>query len=558
MKRRPPTGTGLTALLAGAAMLATLGCQRKPVNDAWFADIVQSTGITFQHDNGADGNHRYIEVLPGGVAVLDIDSDGLQDLIFVQSGPSTRDRSTFREPTLRVYRNRGLLKFDDITASCGLAGDFGYAHGIAVADIDSDNRPDVFVTSLQGNRLFRNADGKRYEEITEAWGLAGKAGYGTSAVFGDVDGDRRPDLLVCRYAQWDYDNPVACSTAGLPDYCPPDRYAPSTNLLYRNTGNRFENVTKRSNIGSIPGRSLVASIRDLDGDRDNDILVGTDLTGNQVWMNNGKGVFTERGSETGLAVRADGQRMATMGIAAAFEGESNVESLFLTDFSGSPNPLFRPLGAGLFEDASGSAGLAAATAPWVSFGTTFLDFDNDSHPDVAIANGHVTEHADKIEAGGKFRQPQLLLRNNGRGGYEPVPTGKAPDLAKPALGRGLVGVDLDNDGRRDLVIVRQGETPRILHNRHPKPGHWIGLTLTGRAPGTDAFGAVVEVTFGGKTKRGSVAAGESYLSTGDRRIHFGLGEIHAVDKVVVRWPDGASQEVLNPKVDRYHTVVQTP
>jgi len=302
----------------------------------------------------------------------------------------------------------------------------------------------------------------------------------------------------------------------------------------------------------------VASIRDLDGDRDNDILVGTDLTGNQVWMNNGRGVFTERGSETGLAVRADGQRMATMGIATAFEGESTVESLFLTDFSGSPNPLFRPLGAGLFEDASGSAGLAAATAPWVSFGTTFLDFDNDSHPDVAIANGHVTEHADKIEAGGKFRQPQLLLRNSGRGVFEPVPTGKAPDLANPALGRGLVGVDLDNAGRRDLVIVRQGETPRILHNRHPKPGHWIGFTLTGRAPGTDAFGAVVEVTFGGKTKRGAVAAGESYLSTGDRRIHFGLGEIHAVDKVVVRWPDGATQEVLNPKVDRYHAVVQTP
>jgi hypothetical protein len=558
MRRRPGAGPRLAPLLAVATALGAFGCQRKPVNDAWFADIAEGAGITFRHDTGADGNHRYIEVLPGGVAVLDIDSDGLQDLIYVQSGPSTRDRSTFRESTLRVYRNRGLLKFDDITTACGLAGDYGYAHGIAVADIDSDQRPDVFVTSLQGNRLFRNIDGKRYADVTEAWGLAGKSGYGTSAVFGDIDGDKRPDLFVCRYAQWDYENTVACSTAGLPDYCPPDRYAPATNLLFRNTGSRFENITERSNVGSIPGRSLVASIRDLDGDRDNDILVGTDLTGNQVWMNNGRGVFTERGSETGLAVRADGQRMATMGIATAFEGESTVESLFLTDFSGSPNPLFRPLGAGLYEDVSGSAGLAAPTAPWVSFGTTFLDFDNDSHSDVAIANGHVTEHADKIEAGGKFRQPQLLLRNNGRGVYEPVPVAKAPDFAKPALGRGLVGVDLDNDGRRDLVIVRQGETPRILHNRHPKPGHWIGFTLKGRTPGTDAFGAVVEVTIGGKTRRGAVAAGESYLSTGDRRIHFGLGEIHALDKIVVRWPDGATQEVANPKVDRYHTVVQAP
>jgi len=221
MRRRPSTGTGFTALLAGAAVLATLGCQRKPVNDAWFADIAQSTGITFRHDNGADGNHRYIEVLPGGVAVLDIDSDGLQDLIFVQSGPSTRDRSKFRESTLRVYRNRGLLKFEDISASCGLVGDFGYAHGIAVADIDSDQRPDVFVTSLQGNRLFRNIDGKRYEDVTEAWGLAEPAGYGTSAVFGDVDGDRRPDLFVCRYAQWDYDNPVAVQHRGTPRLLPP-------------------------------------------------------------------------------------------------------------------------------------------------------------------------------------------------------------------------------------------------------------------------------------------------------------------------------------------------
>jgi len=558
MRRQTSSKTRLAAVLAAGAVFATIGCQRKPVNDAWFADIAASTGIVFRQDNGADGNHRYIEVLPGGVAVLDIDSDGLQDLIFVQSGPSTRDRSIFRESSLRVYRNRGLLKFDDITESCGLAGDLGYAHGIAVADIDSDQRPDVFVTSLRGNRLFRNVDGKRYDDVTEAWGLAGTSGYGTSAVFGDIDGDRRPDLFVCRYAQWDFDNPVTCSTAGLPDYCPPDRYAPATNLLFRNTGSRFENVTVRSNVGSIPGRSLVASIRDLDGDRVNDILVGTDLTGNHVWVNNGKGVFAERGSETGLAVRADGQRMATMGIASAFEEDSPVESLFLTDFSGSPNPLFRPLGAGVYEDASGSAGLAAITAPWVSFGTTFLDFDNDSHLDLAIANGHVTEHADKIEAGGRFRQPQLLLRGNGRGGYEAVPVAKAPDLAKPALGRGLVAVDLDNDGRRDLVLVRQGETPLVLHNRHPKPGHWIGFTLKGRAPGTDAFGAVVEITFGGKTRRAAVAAGESYLSTGDRRIHVGLGEIHAVDKIVVHWPDGGTQEIPNPKVDGYHSVVQTP
>ena len=548
---RTHTNWGCIAL----ALACAGGCgKRSPKNDAWLSDVAQGAGITWRHDNGAGGEHRAIEVLPGGVGVLDFDGDGLQDLVFVQSGPSTEDRSGFTEPTLTLYRNKGKLAFENVTQTVGLGSDFGYAHGIAVADIDADNRPDLFVTSLQGNRLLRNVDGRRFEDVTRAWGLADSGGYGTSAVFGDIDHDGHPDLFICRYSRWSYSDPTVCTTAGEPDYCPPDRYAPSTNQLLRNTGRGFVDITQSSGIGGIPGRTLVASIRDLDNDGHNDILVGTDLTGNQVWFGNGKGRFVERGSETGLAVRSDGQRMATMGIAAAFEPGNRDESLFLTDFSGSPNPLFRPLGAGLYEDTAASAGIAAAMAPVVSFGATFFDLDNDSHQDLAVANGHVTEHVDKIEAGGMFRQPQMLFRALGNGQYTPVPREKAPDLAKPALGRGLVGVDLDNDGRRDLVLVRQGETPLVLHNRHPKPGHWIGFALKGKGSGTDAFHALVEVTAGGRTVRARVAAGESYLSTGDRRLHFGLGEIHRVDRVVVHWPAGVKQEWSALPVDRYHSL----
>ena len=553
---RPPAVFRNTALAGGCLLgLITGGCGRTmPSDNAWFKDVATEIGIDFKHENGAAGAHRFIEVLPGGMAVADLDNDRDQDLVFVQSGPSTPDRAGWKQPTLRVYRNDGKLRFSDITESCGLSRDLGYAHGVAVADVDGDSRPDFFVTTLQGNRLLRNVDGVRFDDVTRAWGLDGGRGYGTSAVFGDVDGDQRPDLLVCRYADWKPDSEIACSTAGLPDYCPPDRYAPSTNLLYRNTGKRFVDFTKESGIGSVPGRALVGSIRDLDGDGDNDILVGTDLTGNQVWFGDGKGKFAESGSATGLAVRADGQRMATMGIASVYEDGFDTESLFLTDFSGSPNPLFRPLGPGLYEDVSASAGLAAPTAPVVSFGTSFLDFDNDGVVDLAIANGHVTEHADKIEAGGMFRQPQMLFQGMPGGRFVPVENRRAPDLAKPALGRGLVSVDLDNDGRRDLVVVRQQDTPLVLHNRHPKPGHWIGFELVGRAPGTDALHAVVEIVAGGKTRRARVSAGESYLSSGDRRLHFGLGEIHAVDSVVVRWPDGKVQRLSDVKVDTYHRV----
>ncbi len=282
------------------------GCARKPSvpsDSAVFRDVAAQSGITFRHDNGARGDHRFIEVLPGGVGVIDFDGDGRRDLVFVQSGPSTTDRSAFLEPTVRIYRNMGDFRFSEATRELGLEGDYGYGQGVAVADVDGDGWSDLLVTSLRGNRLFLNRSGKRFEDATKSWGLERlhSTGYATSAVFGDIDHDGRPDLFVCYYAPWSEDREIACRTAEFPDYCPPDRYPPDTNQLFRNTGRGFVDVSASAGIQRTPGRSLVASLRDLDGDGNTDILVGTDLTGNQVWLGNGKGRFREAGSEMGLA-----------------------------------------------------------------------------------------------------------------------------------------------------------------------------------------------------------------------------------------------------------------
>ncbi|MFM7320696.1 MAG: CRTAC1 family protein [Armatimonadota bacterium] len=545
------------SLLGGGCAPARRGPTSKAV---LFRDIALGAGIDFRQDNGVRGAHRFIEVLPGGVGVLDFDGDGKRDLVFVQSGPAERDRSGFTESTLRLYRNLGGFRFEDATRSAGLAGDLGYAHGVAVADVDADGRSDLFLTSIGGNRLFLNRGGGRFTDVTRAWGLGDRhsTGYATSAVFGDIDHDGRPDLFVCHYAPWTWERDIPCRTGELPDYCPPDRYPPDTNQLFRNTGSGFVDITAKAGLGQAKGRSLVATIRDLDGDGHNDILVGTDLTGNQVWLGNGRGRFREAGSEMGLAVRADGQRMATMGIAARAIGQDGSESLFLTDFSGSPDALFRPIGNGVFEDVSATTGIAAPTVRRVSFGAGFLDFDNDGAVDLAIANGHVTEHADRIEPGGAFLQPQQLFRGTD-GKFDPVSDSQVPDLAVPALGRGLVASDLDDDGRVDLVVVRQNATPLVLRNESRSRGHWIGFDLRGAAPGTDALHATVTIHTSGNARWTAVVeGGGSYLSASDRRIHFGLGTVPSVEKAEIRWSDGRRTVLPRPTVDRWNRVAAPP
>ncbi|MFM7322695.1 MAG: CRTAC1 family protein, partial [Armatimonadota bacterium] len=530
---------------------------------AIFEDVTRGAGIDFVQDNGFSNRFRFVESNSGGVAVFDYDGDGDQDLYFVQSGSSDPAESVRQRPHGALYRNEGTGRFTDITTRSGLDRDLGYGHGVATGDIDNDGFVDLLVTGYRSIHLFRNEGGSgRFADITKDWGLDAIHGTGMamSAAFCDFDNDRRLDLYVAYYGNWSHANDRACAdAAGDPEYCTPELIDPDTHRLWRNTGSKFEDISRRAGIERKRGRGLAVAWLDADDDGRPDIFVANDLSPNLLWRGRGDGTFQDIAVEAGCAFNADGQIMAGMGVALGDIDHSGRESLYVTDFTAKLNALFVPVGDGLYEDRSRGRGKdLAETVSTLAFGTAFLDYDNDGWLDLVVNNGHVNYRIDRSPGGWTYKQPKHLFHNRGEGRFESVSRSALGPLATPMVGRGLATGDLDNDGRMDVVAVNQNAAPQVLLNRCAGSGHWVGFALEGSTCHRDAELARVYVTAGGARRSATVRGGSSYLSASDRRVLFGLGTATRIDKIEVRWPDGVREAIDVGKVgiDAYHRIVQ--
>ncbi|HEU4435719.1 MAG TPA: CRTAC1 family protein [Pyrinomonadaceae bacterium] len=539
-----------------------------------FTDVTEQTALReFVNRSGTRQKNYIFEMSSGSVALFDYDGDDLLDIYLLNGSTVPALQGKDKPPRAALYRNLGGWKFEDVTAKARVANE-RWGMGVAVADHDNDGRPDLYVSNLGVSRLYHNNGDGTFTDVAEKLGVARK-GWSTGATWGDYDRDGRLDLFVPGYVELDFDSlPAApteagaktgaadqnlCQFRGVPVMCGPRGLPGEGDTLYRQKPDgTFEDVSKKAGVDD-PQRYYGFTSAFVHADEDDllDLIVVNDSTPNQLYINKGNGTFAETGYQSGVGLNENGREQAGMGLAVGdYDNDGRVD-FHITNFSDDSNVLYHNDGEGNFTDVTFQTGLGEPSIPFLGWGTSFVDYDNDGWEDLIVANGHVYPVVDNHQWGTSYAQQPLLFRNIKNGQFERVGAAPGSGLARALTARGLAVGDLDGDGRLDVVINNIDSRPTILRNVTSPAGHWLSIRLTGdpakKIP-RDAIGARVYLTTGKVQQRKDVISGTSYASQNDLAVHFGLGSATAVDKIEIKWPDGSTQTVRAPGVDRRITV----
>lgn len=513
-------------------------------------DVTAASGVHFQHHTGAFGKKWFPETNGAGVALFDYDSDGYPDLFLVNDrawnaaerkraglGPGVSSAPT---PS-RLFHNRGDGTFEDVTTAAGVGAPM-YGMGCAVGDYDNDGFPDLYVSGVGRGWLFHNEGGKRFREVASELGVAGD-GWGSSSAWVDIDRDGRLDLFVGHYVKWDPRTDTPCEGVGNKDvYCGPNLYNPEPCRLYhQGADGHFRDISKQAGIwGSsahpLRSKAMGVTVCDVDNDGWPDIAVSNDTAANFLFRNNHNGTFTEQGTATGMALPPEGTARSGMGIDAGDWDGSRGESLVIGNFVSEMLSLYVPGDAGLFTDRGTAANVAEPSRPFTTFGCLFADLDNDGWLDIIAANGHIDDKAEKGDPV-PLRQRPLFLHNDGGHAFK-----EAKLYETPLVGRGLATADWDRDGAVDVAITTNGGAPVLLRNTGGS-GHSLRLVLEGTKSNRSAIGAVVEAEVGKRVLHRRVKSGSSYLSACELPLTLGLGNATQVDRLTLRWPNGAEEKL---------------
>lgn len=525
-----------------AATPAKAAASSGALEPPWFTNVVEGSGLTFQHRSGASGRYWLPEMETGGVGLIDYDGDGLLDVVCINGG--SLDPQKPAAPGHRLYRNLGNWKFADVTAAAGLHIAGGYGMGCAVADYDGDGRPDLYITQLGSNRLFRNRGNGTFEDVTEKAGVAVNS-WSTSAAFVDYDGDGRLDLIVVNYVKWSPAVEMECfSAGGRRDYCSPKNYnAPAPVALFHNRGDgTFEDVTHAAGVDHAYGNGFGVATGDFNRDGRIDFFISNDATPNQLWLNQGGGKFVDDAPLRGCALNSMGVPRAGMGVVAFDVMQRGWLDLFITHLVGEGNGLFLNQSGAYLDSVSGD-GPMAGSLPFTGFGVGFADFNLDGEPDLYVANGRVRLGGRDWSPTDPYAEPNSLHRGLGGGRFKLVEP--AGGTAEPliATSRGLAIGDLDNDGAPDLVVINRDGPVHLLRNRigASSGGKWIGFQPVDRA-GRECRNALFRLESGGRLQWRQHQPNEGYCSSQDPRVHFGLGGKSSSAHLWVRWPDGTAED----------------
>lgn len=532
--RLPRTVAVTAGLAAGLALVALQAAQPRPA--VTYTDITTRAGIAFAHRNGAVGDKWYPELFGGGVVVLDIDGDAWPDLLFVNG----RDwRSGGQRARHGLYRNNRDGTFQDVLAGSGLDAADVYGLGATVADYDNDGRDDVFMTTVDGGRLFHNEGHGRFADVTAAAGIRG-AGFAVSAAWLDYDRDGRVDLFVGNYVQWSPATEVTCAQGGVRGYCGPNAYKPAAPALYRNLGSRFEDVTRRAGLDHATDKAMGVAVLDYNLDGWPDIFVGSDRVPAKLLRNDGKGHFVDEGVRAGVALSEAGATRANMGVDAADYDRSGRPHLLVGNFLNEMLGLYRNRDGAVFDDVAPRSAVGRASLLSVTWAVFFLDYDLDGFLDIFAANGG-TDESQGMDARARLSQPALLLRNLGTGSFENVSMALGEAFNRPVMGRGAAYADIDGDGDLDLVLTTLAGPARLLRNDGGSRHHWLRVRLTGSVSNRGGLGAMVRASRGSGSQTQWVRSGSSYASQSELTLTFGLGPDPTPPALAVQWPSGKTQ-----------------
>lgn len=522
-----------------------------------FNDLANTSGHRFQFRNGETEIRQMPVALSGGVALIDYDNDGWEDVFVVQGGAFPFNPSQARsESGDRLFKNMRKGQFKDVTELAGLPPhQVGYGQGVCVGDVNNDGFSDLFVTRYGSYQLYLNSGKGKFVDSTAQWKLDGDRDWPTSAAFADLDNDGDLDLYVCHYVVWDEKNPRLCRNARTSAYmsCNPTTCDARADHLFRNDGSSFTDISEAAGIKSADrdGRGLGVVAADFDDDGRTDIFVANDKSANYLFQNKGDMKFEEVAHLAGVAGSAEGSYQAGMGVACGdYDGDNRLD-LAVTNYYGESTSIYQNLGGFVFTDRTQASGVASATRLRLGFGTAFMDANNDGYPDLFTANGHTDDMGDV-----PYRMPAQLLIGSKNHRFTDATENAGKSISIPHLGRGLTVGDLDLDGRMDALLLPQNEPLVYFHNETAGKNHWISIRLEGKQSNRDGVGAKVKLTSSGRTQYTQRFGGGSYQSAISGRLHFGLGQSGTIDLIEIRWPSGQVDRHLNVKADRLITLVE--
>jgi hypothetical protein len=522
-----------------------------------FSDIAKEIGITVMNIHGGSAKDYIIEANGNGAALFDYNKDGNIDALIV-NGSTLDHYKDGGDPLVALYRNDGT-RFTDVTENAGLRTR-GWGMGVCIADYDNDGHSDVYVTAYGPNAMFHNNGNGTFSDVTSV-ARVGDTRWGTGCAFGDYDRDGDADLYVANYLTFSEKTVAArgknnlCRYMGADVFCGPIGLTGEADILYRNNGDgTFTDVTVAAGIKDPNYYGFGVLFNDFDNDGWPDIYVANDSQPNLLFRNRRNGTFEEVGLVSGTALSESGRAQSGMGVTSGDYDGNGYLDIFVTNFAGDTNTLYRNLGNMLFVDSTVAAGLGEIALPYLGWGTSLADLNNDGLLDIFVSNGHVYPQVDSLKVGQQYVQRKELYRNLGNGKFQEIAREVSADFLVGKSARGSAVGDYDNDGDLDILAINLNDRPSLYRNDGGNGNHWIGFRLEGTRSNRSAIGARIEIEAGGRKQISEVRSGGNYLSQDDMRLHFGLGETRRIDRVRIRWPNGNVEELGSFEADHFVTI----